>query len=258
MKKKEIDIAIAQCFAAYQENVFASKIGSLKFKHLGQLNRIANSPHLECKDEPTRSSKAQTSLQMKYFATIYRETSALTMPEYTESEPFDLKICRDEISQIAKMLVISKARGLDAILPILYNRKADTLILSLYIVYRNIVRIFPFPLNWKEVKMIPVFKQGSPTKVQNYRPIRSLNIGSKISEKIIFTRLLDIYIPHMHERQYGFKTGRSLILRQLMTLSENYSNFQIVECVTLFLFDFQNAFDTVRLDIRLKKLTFLP
>ena len=39
------------------------------------------------------------------------------MPEYPELGSFDMKNCRDEISQIAKKL--SKARGPDAIPPLL-------------------------------------------------------------------------------------------------------------------------------------------
>ena len=55
----------------------------------------------------------------------------------------------------------------------------------------------------------------------------------------------------MQERKYGFRTGRSPILRLLKTLSEIIQN---VECVTLFFFDFQKAFDTIRHGILWKKI----
>ena len=171
------------------------------------------------------------------------------MPDYTELGSFDLKLCRDELSQSAKNLVISKARGHDAMPSILYVRSADTLIHPLYNVYRNLVRTFIFPLKWEEAEVIPVFKKGSQTKVENNHAISLLNIGSKTFEMIIFQRLLDIYDPHMQERQYGFRTGRYLILRLLITLSEINSNIQNVECLTLFLFDFQKALDTIIYDI---------
>ena len=60
---------------------------------------------------------------------------------------------------------------------------------------------------------------------------------------------------HMQERRYGFSTGRSPILRLLMTLSGVHSNIQNAECVTLLLFDFQKAFDTIKHDNLLKKNT---
>ena len=115
LKKKEIDIPIAEDLTAYQEKVFASKNGSLMFKHFRKLKRITISLHLECKVESARSFEARANILLKYFANIYRETSAITMPEYTESGSFDLKICRDDISQIAKKFVLSKARSPDAI-----------------------------------------------------------------------------------------------------------------------------------------------
>ena len=117
------------------------------FKHFRKLKRTAIWPHLEYKDQSARSSKARANLLMEYFATFHRETSAISMPEYTESGSFDLKICRDAISQIAKKILISKARGLDALpslLYLLYVRTANTLIHSLYNVYRNTVRTYFF------------------------------------------------------------------------------------------------------------------
>ena len=56
---------------------------------------------------------------MKYFATVYGETSATTMEEYTESGSFDMKICRNMIGQIAKKLLISKREA--PMLSLLYS-----------------------------------------------------------------------------------------------------------------------------------------
>ena len=177
MKKKEIDIAKAENLVTYQEKTFGSKNGSLLFKHFRQLTHTAISPHLERKDESARSSEARANLLIEFFAIIQRETSATTMREYTESASVDLKICRDGLSRIAKKLVKYKARGIDAIPPILYVRTAGTHTHSpLYNVYRNNVRTSQFPLKWKEAKVIPVFKKGSQTKVEIYRPISLVKI----------------------------------------------------------------------------------
>ena len=136
LKQKKIVYAIAEDLATHHEKI-ASKNGSLMFKHFILLKRTAIGPHLEWKDE----SIVRANLLMEYFATIYGETSATTMSEYIESGSFDLKICKDEIRQFAKILLTSNARRPDAIPHILYARMAGTLIHSLYYVYRNIVRI---------------------------------------------------------------------------------------------------------------------
>ena len=75
------------------------------FKHFRQLKHTAISPHLEWKNEPAKSSEARAKSLMKYFATVYGETSATTMEEYTESGSFDMKICRNMIGQIAKKTI---------------------------------------------------------------------------------------------------------------------------------------------------------
>ena len=73
----------------------------------------------------------------------------------------------------------SKARGTDAIPPVLYVRTAGTLFLSLYNVYRNIVRTSQFPFKWNEAKVTQALKNGLQKKVENYRTVSLLNIGCK-------------------------------------------------------------------------------
>ena len=88
------------------------------------------------------------------------------MPEYTESVSFDLKICRDEITQIAKIFVISEARGHDAIPSILYVRTAGTLIISFYNVYRNFVRSSQFLMKMEGRKRYSIFQEMFADKSQ--------------------------------------------------------------------------------------------
>ena len=45
-----------------------------------------------------------------------------------------------------------------------------------------------FPDKLKKAKVIPLFKEGSKTDVNNYRPISLLTIWSKIFERVIYNR----------------------------------------------------------------------
>ena len=64
-----------------------------------------------------------------------------------------------------------------------------------------------YPDNLKIAKVIPIFKKGSPTSVNNYRPISILSTINKIFEKILYARLIN-YIDKfqlIYKYQYGFR-----------------------------------------------------
>ncbi|CAL4087967.1 unnamed protein product, partial [Meganyctiphanes norvegica] len=68
-----------------------------------------------------------------------------------------------------------------------------------------------YPDNLKIAKVIPIFKKGSPTSVNNYRPISILSTINKIFEKILYARLIN-YIDKfqlIYKYQYGFRKKHS-------------------------------------------------
>ena len=70
-------------------------------------------------------------------------------------------------------------------------------------------KIFPDAL--KIARVIPIFKKGDRTNLNNYRPISLLPVLSKILEKIInnqITKKLD-ELHLIDDNQYGFRTGHS-------------------------------------------------
>ena len=154
---------------------------------------------------------------MKYITTIYRETSATTMSDYTESGSFDFSICREEISQSAINLVISEARGSDAIPPLFDVRTVGTLIHSLYNVYRKIVRTSQFPFKMEESK--------SDSSIQERFADKSRKLSPNNFAKHLYQSLKEDYIQATTIR---FQNWRSPIMNLLMTLSGIYSIIQNV------------------------------
>ena len=69
-----------------------------------------------------------------------------------------------------------------------------------------------FPDKLKLAKVIPVFKKGDRTKLDNYRPISILPAISKIFERAIFDQLYIHFTQNnlFYESQYGFKKNTRL------------------------------------------------
>ena len=82
-----------------------------------------------------------------------------------------------------------------------------------------------FPDKLKVAKVIPIFKTGDRSLVNNYRPISILNAFSKIFEKVILSRLLGFLNKQnfFYSQQFGFRQNHSTSAA-LISFTEYISN----------------------------------
>lgn len=113
-----------------------------------------------------------------------------------------------------------------------------------------------FPSALKKSLVTPVFKSGTKTDPNSYRPISVLTAISKIIEKLINTRLKNYLnkFDLLSKSQFGFRQGLStedavLNLSQFVTREVDKGN----KCAAVFL-DLKKAFDTVSFPLLLLKL----
>ena len=111
-----------------------------------------------------------------------------------------------------------------------------------------------FPDKLKNAKVIPLFKEGSKTDVNNYRPISLLKIWSKIFERVMYNRMYH-FMEHfslLYNKQFGFRAKHSTI-DALVDLTENVRSRSCKKVIGFFL-DLKKAFDTLDHSILLSKL----
>ena len=113
-----------------------------------------------------------------------------------------------------------------------------------------------FPNNLKLAKVIPIYKKGDNSKLDNYRPISILPVISKIFERVIFNQIDDYFRSQKlyYGSQYGFRKKHSTELAALelidrITLELDKGNTPL----NIFL-DLSKAFDTLDHKILLHKL----
>ena len=118
-------------------------------------------------------------------------------------------------------------------------------------------KIFPDAL--KIAKVIPIFKKGDKTNLNNYRPISLLPVLSKVLEKVInsqITKKLD-ELHLIDDNQYGFRAGHSTedaVLKFIDYIEKAKKKYRHVASVHI---DVSKAFDSCNhaiLQAKLKRI----
>ena len=99
-----------------------------------------------------------------------------------------------------------KATGPDNVSPRDLSLVGYSAIHSLLPIFKKSVSDSSFPSNWKLSRVNPIFKIGSPTDVNNYRPISLLSVPGKILEDVVCDTLNNHLETHdlLSHRQWGF------------------------------------------------------
>ena len=62
-----------------------------------------------------------------------------------------------------------------------------------------------FPTLWKEAVVVPVFKRGDRSHLNNYRPIALLSSVGKVCERVVYNKLYKFVSPFLTDQQSGFR-----------------------------------------------------
>ena len=109
---------------------------------------------------------------------------------------------------------------------------------------------------FKIAKVVPVFKKGNPTEVNNYRPISLLSVMSKVLEKIMHRRVTSFLtqLNFFFKLQFGFRKNHSTSLANTLLTEYIVEAFENRKKVLGVFLDLFKAFDTIDHNILLQKL----
>ena len=81
-------------------------------------------------------------------------------------------------------------------------------------------------------KIVPMFKNGDRSSLDNYRPISILPAASKVLETIVTSQLTEFLEHHsfLLDRQFGFRKGHSAEMLLLDTLDDWRRNWMTKSC----------------------------
>ena len=115
-----------------------------------------------------------------------------------------------------------------------------------------------YPTEWKLARVTPIFKKGSKSDINNYRPISVIPVVSKVLEKLVYDQLYHYLNDNklLSSCQSGFRSLHSTItalLEATNSWSVNIDNGFLNGVVFI---DLKKAFDTIDHEIILRKMSY--
>ena len=169
--------------------------------------------------------------------------------EFSETSP-------EKVLNILKDLHPSKAAGIHNLSGKFLKDGADTLARPIYQLCNLSIKLDSFPRSCKIAKVKPLFKKGSKTDPQNYRPNSLLPILSKINERIIHDQTQEFLSKT--KILYRFQSGFPKIYSTNTCLGhltdKITTGFEKDLSTGMTLIDLQKAFDIIDHKILIKKM----
>ena len=119
--------------------------------------------------------------------------------------------CPMEVKNILKNTKSKLSAGLDEIPWKLLKSSPENVIIALSHIFNLSLQSGKIISTFKTAKVIPLYKKGDASDINNYRPISLLSNISKILEKIMHQRVINFLNRHnfFFQNQFGFRKNHS-------------------------------------------------
>ena len=168
---------------------------------------------------------------------------------------------KNSILDCVSTLKTKNCEGYDRIPQRIIKDGINHLIRPLTYLFNSIYETKQIPDQWKLAKVNPIPKKGSKTEISNYRPISNLCSVSKVFEKLILKRILELQslfnVDLTGDQQHGFKKHKSTATCGLLLQSIITDRLDKNETVGMASLDLSAAFDVVNISLLIERIKIL-
>ena len=159
----------------------------------------------------------------------------------------DVYFSENEVKQKISKLKTSSSKGPDNISTRFLKDFGNILAKPLANIFNKSMTTGQVPSDWKLANVTPIFKEGSKSNPENYRPVSLTSVPCKLMESIIRDNVVDHLLLNqlIKSSQHGFMKHKSCttnLLEFLENVTKMVDNGDPVDIIYL---DFSKAFDKV-------------
>ena len=224
------------------------------WRYMKSTNKASsNVPNLKKSDGSFTSSDSEIAdtLNQQYYNAFTKEDKT-NMPNIekknlTTPEIKSFVITEDDVLKELKNLKPNKSPGVDRMHPNVLKELAEELTKPITKLFQKSAEESELPTHWLQALVTPIFKKGSKTSAENYRPVSLTCILCKVLEKLI----VKIIIQHIKDnelaslRQHGFTVGKSVTTNLLEVMNIWTEALMHNIPIDVLYLDYQKAFDSV-------------
>ncbi|CAH8655023.1 unnamed protein product [Schistosoma bovis] len=161
-----------------------------------------------------------------------------------------------KINKAINTLKLSKGHGVDGISSFLYKYGGPDIQLLLLKLFTLSMETGSYSYCWKTAYIIPRYKSGDKTGMNNYRPINITPVVSRIMEKIISDELSNYLLAEkfINDTEHGFLKNLSCMTCHSDLFNLVYSLSSQGYLVLVLYLDISKAFDMVSHQLLIGKL----
>ena len=185
-----------------------------------------------------------------FFSSVFTDEDLTTVPQM-ESET-NKRLCRlviteDKIKVKIRNLKEKSAAGPDGIGARLLKATSHEIAKPLSYIYIKSLNSGVVPADWRNAKVIPIFKKGPKGEPGNYRPVSLTSIPCQMLESLI----KDDMMAHLAENnlirdsQHGFLKGKSCTTNLIVFMDKASKILDEGKNADIVYLDFAKAFDKV-------------
>ena len=248
-----IDAKLRKLKRKREERILNSNNNKLFFNFIkSKLSKRSSIPSLVCPDGAHATDSASKANALNaFFSTVFTADNGV-FPHCPRFAPPDTSISNIEfdivdILQALKSLKVDSATGPDGIPSRLLKNVAQVIAVPLKRIFRFSFLTGTLPDSWLSANVTPVFKKGSPTLPDNYRPISLTSVVSKVMERVIRSKLTCYLFDNnlISQHQHGFLAKRSTLTQLLECTNEWSLAVACRKSVDVVYLDLAKAFDSV-------------
>lgn len=148
----------------------------------------------------------------------------------------------------------NKGPGPDGIPPKVLKETAESICFPLCAIFNKSLKSGVFPEAWKFSLLVPIFKKGDKSDVNNYRSVAIQNSMAKLFDMMTFKVVRYYLNKSLSFQQHGFVSNKSTATNLLLYSSDISSALESGAEVDSIYTDFSKAFDKVSHRLVIEKL----